>query len=71
MALELKPGCQHKVEERAPGDFAAALAASPMKRLAKPEEIANAAVFLASAAAGFISGVNLVVDEALTRRIQN
>jgi hypothetical protein len=28
-------------------------------------------VFLSSAAAGFILGVNLVVDGTLTRRIQN
>ena len=66
-----KDGFWHKVEENSPDDFAAALAASPMKRLAKPEEIANAVVFLASAAAGFVSGVNLVVDGTLTWRIQN
>ncbi|MGQ0486594.1 MAG: SDR family NAD(P)-dependent oxidoreductase [Hyphomicrobiales bacterium] len=66
-----KDGFWHKVEETAPDDFAAAVAASPMGRLAKPEEIANAVVFLSSAAAGFVSGVNFVVDGTLTRRIQN
>lgn len=35
-----------------------------------PQEMANAAVFLASPAASFISGTNLVVDGALTRGVQ-
>jgi 3-oxoacyl-[acyl-carrier protein] reductase len=32
--------------------------------------MANAAVFLASPAASFISGANLVIDGALTRGVQ-
>jgi 3-oxoacyl-[acyl-carrier protein] reductase len=36
--------------------------ASALKRLATPEEFANAAVFLCSPAAGFITGVALPVD---------
>jgi NAD(P)-dependent dehydrogenase (short-subunit alcohol dehydrogenase family) len=38
--------------------------------MAKPEEIARAAVFLASRAASFVTGTNLVVDGALTRGVQ-
>jgi NAD(P)-dependent dehydrogenase (short-subunit alcohol dehydrogenase family) len=38
--------------------------------MAKPEEIARAAVFLASPAASFITGANLLVDGALTRGVQ-
>ncbi|MGE5649701.1 MAG: SDR family oxidoreductase [Bacillota bacterium] len=37
----------------------------PMKRAARPEEIAHAAVFLASAQASYIHGTTLVVDGAL------
>jgi len=35
-----------------------------------PQEVANAAVFLASPRASFISGTNLIVDGALTQRVQ-
>ena len=47
-----------------------ALDLNPTGRMATPQEIANAAVFLASPAASFISGTNLVVDGALTRGVQ-
>lgn len=38
----------------------------PLGRMGKPEEFANAAVFLCSPAAGFISGVALAVDGGAT-----
>jgi NAD(P)-dependent dehydrogenase (short-subunit alcohol dehydrogenase family) len=38
--------------------------------MAQPEEIARAAVFLASPAASFVTGANLLVDGALTRGVQ-
>lgn len=38
----------------------------PMKRLAKPEEVANAIAFLASPAAGYINGINVPVDGGRT-----
>ncbi|MEO1190855.1 MAG: SDR family oxidoreductase [Pseudomonadota bacterium] len=47
-----------------------ALALNPSGRMAKPEEVARATVFLASPAAAYISGTNLVVDGALTRGVQ-
>lgn len=38
----------------------------PMGRFAQPEEIAAAAVFLASPQAGYITGVDLVIDGGMT-----
>ena len=38
----------------------------PLKRLAKPEEIANAIAFLCSPAAAYINGINLPVDGGRT-----
>lgn len=35
---------------------------TPLRRVGQPEEVAAAALFLASAAGGFVSGHNLVVD---------
>lgn len=42
---------------------------SPFRRLANPEEFANAAVFLVSPAAAFITGVMLTVDGGMYRGI--
>ncbi len=47
-----------------------AIKRSPMGRLGTPDEVANAVVFLASPAASYISGTNLIVDGAATTRIQ-
>ena len=64
-------GYWHEVEVKEPERFARNIADNPLGRMATPEEIANAVVFLASTKASFISGVNLTVDGTLTVRIPN
>ena len=56
--LTERPG----LEEDWPGGVAAYRAAAPLGRLVRPEEVADACVFLASPAAAAITGVELVVD---------
>jgi 3-oxoacyl-[acyl-carrier protein] reductase len=58
------------IEQENPKLFADSLALNPTGRMGKAEEIARAVVFLASPAASFITGTNLVVDGALTRGVQ-
>ncbi|MFC0401287.1 SDR family NAD(P)-dependent oxidoreductase [Paraburkholderia rhizosphaerae] len=63
-------GIWEHIEQNNPKLFADSLALNPTGRMARPDEIANAVVFIASPAASFVSGTNLVVDGALTRGVQ-
>lgn len=45
--------------------------AHPLARIALPEEIANVALFLASDAAGFITGASYSVDGGITARLHD
>ena len=58
------------IEQSDPELFASALGLNPTGRMATAQEVANAVVFLSSAAASFITGTNLLVDGALTRGVQ-
>lgn len=69
-AIYFEGGVWDVRKREAPTAYEAAVARSPMKRLGTPEEVANAVVFLASPAAGYISGTNLIVDGAATTRVQ-
>lgn len=53
-----------------PDMYNAAMKRAPFGRLGTPEEVATAVVFLASPAASYISGTNIIVDGAVTTRIQ-
>lgn len=63
-------GVWEKIEQGNPDFFREALALNPTGRMGKPDEMAKPAVFLASPAASFVTGTNLVVDGALTRGVQ-
>ncbi len=63
-------GVWGKRKQEAPASYAAALAQNPMGRMGTPAEVAKAVAFIASPAASFITGANLVVDGGFTRRVQ-
>ena len=63
-------GVWEKIEQGNPELFAQSMALNPTGRMGTPAEVARAVVFLASPAASFITGTNLVVDGALTRGVQ-
>jgi 3-oxoacyl-[acyl-carrier protein] reductase len=63
-------GVWNMIKDNNPDLYKTALALNPTGRMGTPQEMANAVVFLASRAASFITGTNLVVDGALTRGVQ-
>jgi 3-oxoacyl-[acyl-carrier protein] reductase len=64
-----KGGVWNMVENANPDYFKQAVARNPTGRCATPQEIASAAVFLASPASSYTTGVNLLVDGAVSRRV--
>lgn len=62
-------GMWNMVEKNMPDYFKQVMAHNPTGRAATPQEVANAAVFLASPVSSFTTGVNLVVDGAISRRV--
>jgi 3-oxoacyl-[acyl-carrier protein] reductase len=62
-------GVWDMVKKNAPDFFEQANSRNPTGRCATPQEIANAAVFLASPASSYTTGVNLIVDGALSNRV--
>jgi 3-oxoacyl-[acyl-carrier protein] reductase len=68
--IYFKGGIWHQREQQMPDFFKGVLARNPTGRMGTPEEVADAVVFLASARASYITGANLVVDGAITQRVQ-
>lgn len=62
-------GVWDMVKTNAPDFFAQANARNPTGRCATPQEIANAAVFLASPLSSYTTGSNLIVDGAVSSRV--
>lgn len=64
-----KGGVWHMVEENMPDLFKQTMKRNPMGRMASPEDIANASVFLASPRSSFTTGINMLVDGCITDRV--
>ncbi len=61
-------GVWGNVKQAAPAFFEQMLKRNPTGRMATPEEVAAATVFLASPRSAFTTGINMVVDGAISRR---
>ncbi|ABS62124.1 short-chain dehydrogenase/reductase SDR [Parvibaculum lavamentivorans DS-1] len=64
-----KGGVWNMIEDHMPDMFKQAMERNPTGRMATPQDIANATVFLASPASSFTTGTNLIVDGAISRRV--
>jgi NAD(P)-dependent dehydrogenase (short-subunit alcohol dehydrogenase family) len=62
-------GAWHKREQEGNPMYQKAIAHARLGRLGAPDDVARAVAFLASPAARHISGANLVMDGAFTRRV--
>lgn len=69
-SVYFKGGTWDLMERKNPERYRQALARNPTGRMATPEEVANAVVFLASPRASFVSGINLICDGGMTQRVQ-
>lgn len=67
--IYFKGGVWHMIEQNMPDRYNASLKANPTGRMGTPQEIANATVFLASPVSSFTTGANLIVDGAITQRV--
>jgi 3-oxoacyl-[acyl-carrier protein] reductase len=64
-----KGGVWNMMETNMPQVFKGAMERNPMGRMATPQDIANAAVFLSSPASSFTTGINMLVDGSISRRV--
>jgi NAD(P)-dependent dehydrogenase (short-subunit alcohol dehydrogenase family) len=58
------------IKEAAPDLYNKTLSEMPLGRFGAPEDVARAMAFLASPAASYITGANLVIDGGYTKRVQ-
>jgi 3-oxoacyl-[acyl-carrier protein] reductase len=67
--IYVRDGFWHNVEQFNPQLYATYLQRNPTGRMGTAQEIASVAAFLASPCASFTTGANIVVDGALTARV--
>jgi NAD(P)-dependent dehydrogenase (short-subunit alcohol dehydrogenase family) len=61
-SIYFEGGVWQRVEEQAPDRFQSVLSTIPMGRYGGPEEVARVVAFVASPAASWVTGTNIVVD---------
>lgn len=64
-----KDGSWDQVRQGMPEMFESTVAQIPLGRMGSAEEVARAVAFVASPAASFITGTNLIVDGGFTKRV--
>lgn len=62
-------GFWNTIENNNPVLFKGAMERNPTGRMATPQDVANAVVFLASPVSSFTTGINMLVDGAFSRRV--
>jgi 3-oxoacyl-[acyl-carrier protein] reductase len=67
--IHIDGGSWGRIEAALPEYYEENRAHHPRGRLGRPEEVANVVAFLASSASSWVSGENIVVDGAFTRRV--
>ena len=68
--MYFEDGVGGSIEHDDPEAFAKCMAANPMGRVVRPDEVAKATAFLAKRAASFTAGRNRLVDAGLTHDVQ-